>query len=77
MAAAPAAASDRSGDRWAWEENGLRGRETLVEIEFAPAGRNTPIVLTQREFETREACDNHDKGWTSTIAKLETFLQGG
>jgi uncharacterized protein YndB with AHSA1/START domain len=61
---------------WAWEENGVRGHETVVEIEFAPAGRNTRIVLTQRTFETKDGRDNHSKGWTSSFACLDRFLTG-
>jgi uncharacterized protein YndB with AHSA1/START domain len=60
---------------WAWEENGVRGHETMVEIDFAPAGHNTRIVLTQREFESAEQCDNHNKGWTSAFACLDPFLK--
>jgi uncharacterized protein YndB with AHSA1/START domain len=60
---------------WAWEEKGVRGHETVVEIEFAPAGRNTKIVLTQRTFETTESRDNHNKGWTSTFVCLDQFLK--
>ena len=59
---------------WAWEENGVRGHETLVEIEFAPAGRNTKIVLTQREFADKESRDNHTTGWTSSFVCLDRFL---
>jgi len=62
---------------WAWEENGARGHETIVEIDFAPAGRNTRIVLTQREFESQTSRDMHGGGWNSTFGKLEKFLQGG
>ncbi len=61
---------------WAWEENGARGHETVVEIDFAPAGRNTRIVLTQREFEAKTSRDMHGGGWNSTFGKLEKFLQG-
>lgn len=61
---------------WAWEENGARGHETIVEIEFAPAGGNTRIVLTQREFESKTARDNHNKGWNSSFVCLDQFLKG-
>jgi len=61
---------------WAWEENGVRGHETVVTIEFAPAGRNTKVVLTQREFDSQESRDNHGKGWTSTFNCLDLYLGG-
>ncbi|MCW5771447.1 MAG: SRPBCC domain-containing protein [Rhodospirillaceae bacterium] len=61
---------------WAWEENGRRGHETLVEIDFAPAGRNTRLVLTHRGFETGDSRDNHRVGWTSSFVCLDLFLEG-
>jgi glutathione S-transferase len=62
---------------WAWEENGVRGHETIVEIEFVPAGRNTKLVLNHRGFETADLRDRHTFGWTSSFVCLDQFLQGG
>ena len=61
---------------WAWEESGARGHETIVEIEFAPAGRNTRIVLTHRNFESAESRDKHGHGWNSSFVCLDQFLKG-
>lgn len=61
---------------WAWEENGVRGRETVVEIDFLPAGRNTRLVLSHTGFETAESRDQHVHGWTSCFACLDAFLKG-
>lgn len=61
---------------WAWEENGVRGHETIVEIDFAPSGRHTRIVLTQRGFESAQSRDNHDFGWNSTFKRLDQLLKG-
>jgi uncharacterized protein YndB with AHSA1/START domain len=62
---------------WAWEKDGVRGHETIVEIEFKPAGRNTRIVLNHRGFESAQSRDMHTQGWTSCLACLDKFLQGG
>lgn len=62
---------------WAWEENGVRGHETIVEIDFLPAGRNTRLVLRHHAFETEQSRDNHAHGWGSSFDCLEQFLQGG
>lgn len=62
---------------WAWEENGVRGHEMLVEVDFAPAGANTRVTLTQSNFASHEARDNHQIGWTSSFVCLEQFLSGG
>jgi uncharacterized protein YndB with AHSA1/START domain len=61
---------------WAWEENGVRGHETVVEIDFVPSGRNTKLVLSHTGFETAEARDKHVHGWTSCFACLDKFLKG-
>jgi len=62
---------------WAWEDKGRRGHEMLVEVDFAPVGRNTRVVLTQSNFESQESCDNHKKGWTSSFVCLDRFVTGG
>ena len=61
---------------WAWEENGARGHETVVELEFLPAGRNTRVVLHHRGFESVESRDNHSHGWGSAFNCLDQHLQG-
>ncbi len=61
---------------WAWEEHGARGHETLVELEFHPAGRNTRLVLNHRGFETTDSRDKHAHGWTSSFVCLAQHLTG-
>lgn len=62
---------------WAWEENGVRGHETLVELEFLPAGGNTRLVLNHRGFESADSRDKHGHGWGSSFDCLDQHLQGG
>ena len=62
---------------WAWEENGARGHETVVELDFVPAGRNTRLVLNHRRFDGAESRDKHSHGWSSSFNCLDQFLQGG
>jgi uncharacterized protein YndB with AHSA1/START domain len=61
---------------WAWEENGVRGHETLVEMEFVPEGRHTKLLLNHRGFADAETRDRHTKGWGSSFVCLDKFLQG-
>lgn len=61
---------------WAWEENGKRGHEMLVEVSFARAGRKTRVVLTHSDFASLESCTNHRAGWTSSFVCLDRFLGG-
>lgn len=62
---------------WAWEENGKRGHDMLVEVNFARAGTSTRVTLTQSNFATLEACNNHRAGWTSSFVCLDAFVKGG
>lgn len=62
---------------WAWEENGVRGHETVVELEFLPAGPNTRLVLNHRGFENAETREKHSHGWDSSFNCLDQHLQGG
>jgi uncharacterized protein YndB with AHSA1/START domain len=61
---------------WAWEENGVRGHETVVELEFVPAGRNTRLVLHQRGFASADSRDKHSFGWNSSFVCLDQHLAG-
>lgn len=61
---------------WAWEENGKRGHEMLVAVDFARAGANTRVTLTQSNFATLESCANHRAGWTSSFVCLDAFVKG-
>lgn len=62
---------------WAWEENGVRGHETIVELEFVPFGRHTKVLLNHSGFAAAETRDRHTQGWGSSFVCLEQFLQGG
>ncbi len=59
---------------WAWETDGVPGDETTVTVEFLEQDGATRIVLTQRLFADREACENHHKGWSSSFDCLDEIL---
>jgi uncharacterized protein YndB with AHSA1/START domain len=59
---------------WAWEENGRRGHETVVEVTFEPAGEWTRVRLVQRLFQTAEQAASHKWGWTSSFVDLDKLL---
>jgi len=66
---------DRLVFTWAWETDGARGHETVITISLRDLGGRTELTLTQEDFETKDARDNHRLGWTSSFACLETHLQ--
>ena len=59
---------------WRWEGSEV---ETLVTVEFEPesAGR-TRLTLTHSRFTDDEARDEHVRGWTGCLAKLEALWAG-
>jgi uncharacterized protein YndB with AHSA1/START domain len=56
---------------WAWEnESGARGHETEVEVNFEATPGGTRLVLLQQRFESKQARDNHNAGWSSSFDRL-------
>jgi len=45
-----------------------------VTVEFIPAGVSTEIRLTHEQLPSIEARDDHGRGWSGTLDKLEKFL---
>ena len=56
---------------WAWEEDGVPGPETEVSVLIEPDAQGSRLTLLHRTFETAEARDNHEGGWTSSLNCLE------
>jgi uncharacterized protein YndB with AHSA1/START domain len=59
---------------WAWEADGVPGHETLVTVDFVEVDGGTEIVFRHEGFETEEARNQHDQGWTSSLAGLLAHL---
>jgi uncharacterized protein YndB with AHSA1/START domain len=56
---------------WAWEdENGARGHETEVMVSFEATPGGTRLTLLQQRFESKQARDNHNVGWSSAFDRL-------
>ena len=55
--------------RWQGEE-----RETLVTIELADRGRATLLSLRHAGFPSESARDDHVRGWTDCLDRLEAYL---
>jgi len=58
-----------------WISNGTEGGETLVTVDFLPAGQGTEVVVTHAQLPAG-AHESHDKGWTSGLARLAEFSAG-
>ncbi len=57
---------------WAWEST--PERESLVTVEFTPAGTGTELVLTHDRFFDANARDRHNEGWNGCLERLSRFL---
>jgi uncharacterized protein YndB with AHSA1/START domain len=56
---------------WAWEdESGGRGHETEVIVSFEATPGGTRLTLLQQRFESKQARDNHNVGWSSSFDRL-------
>jgi uncharacterized protein YndB with AHSA1/START domain len=56
---------------WAWEnDRGARGQETEVVVNFETTPGGTRLVLLQQRFESKQARDNHNAGWSASFDRL-------
>ncbi len=59
---------------WAWvDEEGKPGHETTLTVTFAEHGKKTKLTLYQTIFESVEARDAHQHGWTETLDRLAVY----
>ena len=61
---------------WAWVENGKRGHESTVTVEFEEQGDKTLMRFHQGAFADAEQAAKHDHGWRSTWESLDAYLAG-
>ena len=57
---------------WGW--NGDPTRQSLVTLEFTARGTRTELLLRQEGLGTLANRDDHGKGWSSTLGKLQRYL---
>jgi len=57
---------------WAWHST--PERESLVTISMKPEGSGTLLTFLHEQFADATARDNHERGWTELLAKLENYL---
>jgi uncharacterized protein YndB with AHSA1/START domain len=48
--------------------------ETLLTVTFADLGGRTRLTLHQAVFESVTACDEHRRGWSSSLGKLAEYI---
>jgi uncharacterized protein YndB with AHSA1/START domain len=58
---------------WAWKST--PERESLVTVTIKPDGDGSIMTLLHEQFFDEAARDNHNKGWTAIIGRLEQLLE--
>lgn len=59
---------------FAWEEEGERGLETLVEITLVERDSKTHMTFRQTPFQSDGERDGHRGGWSSSFDRLDELL---
>lgn len=57
---------------WAWHTT--PERESLVTITLASDPEGTLLTLHHEQFFDQQARDGHERGWTGTLEKLESYF---
>jgi uncharacterized protein YndB with AHSA1/START domain len=55
---------------YAWEESGVRGHETVCQLELSDAGEYTRMRFTQGRFPSAAQAAGHEGGWSEAFEKL-------
>ena len=59
---------------WTWP-NSTPERESVVSIVFRAVGKATELDFRHEQLFDETVRDNHRRGWTEALAKLEEFLR--
>ena len=57
-----------------WLSEGTQQQETVVTLELEADGDGTALTLTHERFPSAESRDNHEKGWTAIVEKLDAVF---
>jgi uncharacterized protein YndB with AHSA1/START domain len=58
---------------WQWESYAMPA--SVVTVEFKDLGKTTRLTLIHEGFPDQEDADDHNKGWTSMIAKFARWME--
>ena len=59
-----------------WASPGTELRDTLVTVDFVPAGQRTEVIVTHERL-PESARPSHSNGWTSGLLHLDEACQQG
>lgn len=61
--------------QFTWRPAWNGGEESLVTVEMRDVEGGTEVLLKHERFASIESRNGHSQGWTSSLNKLERFLQ--
>lgn len=59
---------------FAWEDEGERGLETLITVEFSDIDGKTRMRFHQTPFQSQSERDDHESGWNECFDRLAAHL---
>lgn len=60
---------------WRWQDDeAWENHDSLVTVELSDVPGGTELRLLHEQLPSEESRDNHNRGWSSLLNKLETFL---
>lgn len=62
---------------FAWEEEGERGMENLITLQFVAEGDKTRFEFLQTPFQSIAERDSHNSGWDQCFDRLAAYLETG
>ena len=57
-------------------EEGTKGAETIVRVEFIPTGSGTNLKLNHMGFPDEKSKERHKESWPQVLENLDTMILG-
>jgi uncharacterized protein YndB with AHSA1/START domain len=58
-----------------WNSDSAGNRDSLVTLDFKPAGRGTEVVLTHENLPSQQEADAHRQGWARVLDFMSRAYQ--
>ncbi len=62
--------------RFTWNADWAPGEKSIVTVRLSEVPEGTRMDFTHENFDTPESAAGHNKGWNSSLDKLQKFVEG-